>query len=124
MTVECAGDTELGLDAHDPPLHNSSVLGVRPRRWHGSQISERWRFVAFGDVGGVEGAFGVDAVGAVVCAGSATSGHHDRAITGWSINYGGMGYFAGGQTQTGKQRSEEHTSELQSLRHLVCRLLL
>src|SRR5205814_5637957 len=24
----------------------------------------------------------------------------------------------------GKQRSEEHTSELQSLRHLVCRLLL
>src|ERR1039458_2650404 len=26
--------------------------------------------------------------------------------------------------QTGEQRSEEHTSELQSLRHLVCRLLL
>src|ERR1035438_706479 len=26
--------------------------------------------------------------------------------------------------QTGKVRSEEHTSELQSLRHLVCRLLL
>src|SRR5262245_431676 len=25
---------------------------------------------------------------------------------------------------TGKDRSEEHTSELQSLRHLVCRLLL
>src|SRR5438045_7923820 len=25
---------------------------------------------------------------------------------------------------TGRQRSEEHTSELQSLRHLVCRLLL
>src|SRR5258705_10231438 len=26
--------------------------------------------------------------------------------------------------QRGRQRSEEHTSELQSLRHLVCRLLL
>src|ERR1035441_10735645 len=26
--------------------------------------------------------------------------------------------------QTAKDRSEEHTSELQSLRHLVCRLLL
>src|ERR1039458_2994474 len=30
---------------------------------------------------------------------------------------------AANQTQTGTQ-SEEHTSELQSLRHLVCRLLL
>src|SRR5262245_62424544 len=28
------------------------------------------------------------------------------------------------EPRTGKQRSEEHTSELQSLRHLVCRLLL
>src|SRR5262245_64802319 len=27
-------------------------------------------------------------------------------------------------TLHGRQRSEEHTSELQSLRHLVCRLLL
>src|SRR5205814_9970767 len=27
-------------------------------------------------------------------------------------------------TQPGGERSEEHTSELQSLRHLVCRLLL
>src|SRR5258705_4297999 len=32
----------------------------------------------------------------------------------------GTEYEAGDQTQ----RSEEHTSELQSLRHLVCRLLL
>src|SRR5262245_64788184 len=34
---------------------------------------------------------------------------------------------AGGRTRTGaitQERSEEHTSELQSLRHLVCRLLL
>src|SRR5205814_8224293 len=29
-----------------------------------------------------------------------------------------------GQQQLGQMRSEEHTSELQSLRHLVCRLLL
>src|SRR5262245_14812400 len=28
------------------------------------------------------------------------------------------------QAPTGQRRSEEHTSELQSLRHLVCRLLL
>src|SRR5258705_7266466 len=28
------------------------------------------------------------------------------------------------QLRRGRQRSEEHTSELQSLRHLVCRLLL
>src|ERR1039458_3157926 len=33
--------------------------------------------------------------------------------------------FAGGPTLAGAaKRSEEHTSELQSLRHLVCRLLL
>src|SRR5262245_63758317 len=33
--------------------------------------------------------------------------------------------FAGGQQPLeGADRSEEHTSELQSLRHLVCRLLL
>src|SRR5438045_6685628 len=34
---------------------------------------------------------------------------------------------AGGQEEQGfdeRERSEEHTSELQSLRHLVCRLLL
>src|SRR5205814_7522092 len=29
-----------------------------------------------------------------------------------------------GRMRCGKGRSEEHTSELQSLRHLVCRLLL
>src|SRR5258705_9105408 len=29
-----------------------------------------------------------------------------------------------GLTDTARERSEEHTSELQSLRHLVCRLLL
>src|ERR1035438_8342032 len=29
-----------------------------------------------------------------------------------------------GNNKTGQNRSEEHTSELQSLRHLVCRLLL
>src|SRR5437899_4133394 len=30
----------------------------------------------------------------------------------------------GGTLRTRRSRSEEHTSELQSLRHLVCRLLL
>src|SRR5262245_64369261 len=32
--------------------------------------------------------------------------------------------FIAGNVQLAKGRSEEHTSELQSLRHLVCRLLL
>src|SRR5262245_64689254 len=34
------------------------------------------------------------------------------------------GYFSRVGPATGSGRSEEHTSELQSLRHLVCRLLL
>jgi len=29
MTVESAGDAEFGFDAHDSPLHNSSVLVER-----------------------------------------------------------------------------------------------
>src|SRR5947209_14636795 len=33
-------------------------------------------------------------------------------------------YRETGDTQSGKQRSEEHTSELQSRQYLVCRLLL
>src|SRR5258708_30735434 len=32
--------------------------------------------------------------------------------------------FVHGRTEVGRQRSEEHTSELQSPDHLVCRLLL
>src|ERR1039458_9930546 len=35
-----------------------------------------------------------------------------------------MGRFLKEMTPHAKRRSEEHTSELQSLRHLVCRLLL
>src|ERR1035438_10724953 len=37
-------------------------------------------------------------------------------------SFGGLRDAAGGNP--GQTRSEEHTSELQSLRHLVCRLLL
>ena len=33
VTVECAGDTEFGLDAHDSPLHNSSVLVEAATVW-------------------------------------------------------------------------------------------
>src|SRR5205814_3281562 len=33
-------------------------------------------------------------------------------------------FCRGGRSGFGRPRSEEHTSELQSLRHLVCRLLL
>src|SRR5437899_7913195 len=43
-------------------------------------------------------------------------------------NYGGFPdpaqAVAGGNDAAADPRSEEHTSELQSLRHLVCRLLL
>src|SRR5262245_63585963 len=39
------------------------------------------------------------------------------------IEYGGFGKVAN-ETSPANGRSEEHTSELQSLRHLVCRLLL
>src|SRR5205814_8036492 len=41
--------------------------------------------------------------------------HPDSAREGWVIGCGGG---------VNRGRSEEHTSELQSLRHLVCRLLL
>src|SRR5580693_1400604 len=48
MTVECAGDTEFGLDAHNPPLHNSSVLvvwatGAEPPPRVAPKISDGWR---------------------------------------------------------------------------------
>src|SRR5205814_9103855 len=47
---------------------------------------------------------------------------------GWDRGAPGSPYsFSGTQTAVGlhrRPRSEEHTSELQSLRHLVCRLLL
>src|SRR5205814_10118202 len=40
----------------------------------------------------------------------------DRSV--WQVGQGVV------QREVGQLRSEEHTSELQSLRHLVCRLLL
>jgi hypothetical protein len=43
---------------------------------------KRRRLVAFGDAGGIEGAFGVDAVGAVLFSGAPACGHHDAAIAG------------------------------------------
>src|SRR5258705_9242699 len=56
--------------------------------------------------------------------------HHALGLGGWKqvAHHGARHHDAGtrGQAlQRAKQhRSEEHTSELQSLRHLVCRLLL
>src|ERR1035441_3213002 len=46
----------------------------------------------------------------------------NRTVTG--LEKGNFQLFDNGVEQTIPQRSEEHTSELQSLRHLVCRLLL
>src|SRR5262245_50392080 len=44
-----------------------------------------------------------------------------RSLIGTTVGIGSQGILFDG---TEEQRSEEHTSELQSLRHLVCRLLL
>src|SRR5437899_4240728 len=46
---------------------------------------------------------------------------HERVYIGW-IN--GKSHEERKQPSAIEKRSEEHTSELQSLRHLVCRLLL
>lgn len=47
---------------------------------------KRRRLIAFGDMGGVEGAFGVDAVGAVLFAGALSGGHHDAtAVRLWLL---------------------------------------
>src|SRR3712207_8882911 len=46
----------------------------------------------------------------------------------WSFDYdfgaGGIQYWDGGILEYSTNRSEEHTSELQSRQYLVCRLLL
>src|ERR1039458_10745408 len=74
-------------------------------------------------------------VGALTVSGLATAGtqyvvtNDDSAfpfLTGvsfYTVGSNGLPVFQQ-QVQTGQFRSEEHTSELQSLRHLVCRLLL
>jgi hypothetical protein len=46
---------------------------------------------AFGDVGGVEGAFGVDAVGAVLLADATAGGHHDAAVADRSTSFRNSG---------------------------------
>jgi hypothetical protein len=50
----------------------------------GVGLLKGWWLVAFGDVGGVECAFGVNAVGAVLLAGAAAGGHHQPAVAGAS----------------------------------------
>src|SRR5205814_7440960 len=49
-------------------------------------------------------------------------------LTDFPISFQSLGSFSftsfGGSSLDAASRSEEHTSELQSLRHLVCRLLL
>src|SRR5262245_64818914 len=58
----------------------------------------------------------------------AADGNRTRERTAQAL--GGSGFEAGKSrivrnvAEPGRRRSEEHTSELQSLRHLVCRLLL
>src|SRR5262245_28730489 len=45
-------------------------------------------------------------------------------IVGGKLDDGGAGHVADGYRLVEEERSEEHTSELQSLRHLVCSLPL
>jgi hypothetical protein len=54
-------------------------------------VPRSWRLGAFGDVGGVKSAFGIDAVGAVLFSGSAAGGHHQAPVAGRSINRWGSG---------------------------------
>src|SRR5258708_27740141 len=49
---------------------------------------------------------------------------YQRRRTPWGFNGGGPGSALYKTIDGGKERSEEHTSELQSPDHIVCRLLL
>src|SRR5205814_10286189 len=63
-------------------------------------------------------------IGTILLIGAGTAA--GAAILGGVLAYGlsyALAYF-GHKLDKGAERSEEHTSELQSLRHLVCRLLL
>src|SRR5258708_26562100 len=51
-----------------------------------------------------------------------TSGHTTPDID--ILTHGALSTGSGTNTLSGRKRSEEHTSELQSPDHLVCRLLL
>src|SRR5262245_1930796 len=57
-------------------------------------------------------------------AGARAGPHAGRAGSGEGRAALDLGLHLGHQVAPGAPRSEEHTSELQSLRHLVCRLLL
>src|SRR5262245_52133555 len=69
--------------------------------------------------------FAVDALGDVVRIGLGIQGHRGILclLRAWRITDRGR-FSQQEQTISSLFRSEEHTSELQSLRHLVCRLLL
>src|SRR5436305_8927828 len=57
-------------------------------------------------------------------AGRATPWSRDRPAGATDAAKGGRPPFAASVAPAGRSRSEEHTSELQSRPHLVCRLLL
>src|SRR5205814_8742124 len=59
-----------------------------------------------------------------VALGAATKQYVDNGLAAKQAALGFTPVNIAGDTMTGVKRSEEHTSELQSLRHLVCRLLL
>src|ERR1035441_8429554 len=58
----------------------------------------------------------IAAIGAGIGIGIYYAVHHNQSLTGCAVPKA-----SGLELQNGDDRSEEHTSELQSLRHLVCR---
>lgn len=60
--------------------------------------------MAFGDAGGIEGAFGVDAAGAVLLSGPAPLGHPDSALGGQRLRRWGTWQFTSGKHGAGNSR--------------------
>src|SRR5690625_7102799 len=77
--------------------------------------------ISFGKAGGAEGDIVV-----AQCPGTFAHGHGILAVRRGAVRIGGIddASLAAVAESRGVVRSEEHTSELQSRGHLVCRLLL
>src|SRR5438045_5938713 len=59
-----------------------------------------------------------------LCVAAAAAAAGGAAVAATALVGGAFWYFMPGSGSSTRGRSEEHTSELQSLRHLVCRLPL
>src|SRR2546429_8547014 len=102
---------------------NAGIVVLSPIAARLEQVAMRWLL----DVLGLPPACGV---GFVTCAtqanfsGLAAGRHALLARRGWNVEAQGLFGAPPITVVVGEERSEEHTSELQSRLHLVCRLLL